>query len=99
MPTGPTRLRRLHTCGRLLPTAAVLAAASMAWLLVAVPLLSSGSSPCAFDFHLLHFFAGMTLDETAESLGISRATTYRHWAYARALLRLSLQDGDGDGDA
>ena len=39
----------------------------------------------------LHFFAGMTLDETAEALGVSRATTYRQWAYARALLRLALQ--------
>jgi RNA polymerase sigma factor (TIGR02999 family) len=50
--------------------------------------------PAAADVVKLHFFAGMTLDETAEALGISRATTYRHWAYARALLRLVLQDGD-----
>jgi RNA polymerase sigma factor (TIGR02999 family) len=38
----------------------------------------------------LHFFAGLTLDETAEALGISRATVYREWAYARACLRLAL---------
>lgn len=32
----------------------------------------------------LRYFAGMSVDEAAQSLGISRATAYRHWAYARA---------------
>jgi len=41
--------------------------------------------PAAADVVNLHFFVGMTLDETAEALGVSRATTCRHWAYARAL--------------
>jgi RNA polymerase sigma factor (TIGR02999 family) len=40
----------------------------------------------------LHVFAGMTLDETAKSLGMSRATVFRQWAYARAALRLALRD-------
>ena len=34
----------------------------------------------------LRFFAGCTLEETAEMLGISRATAQRNWAYARAWL-------------
>jgi RNA polymerase sigma factor (TIGR02999 family) len=34
----------------------------------------------------LRFFAGCGLEETAEMLGISRATAQRHWAYARAWL-------------
>jgi RNA polymerase sigma factor (TIGR02999 family) len=34
----------------------------------------------------LRFFAGCTLAETAELLGISRATAQRHWAFARAWL-------------
>jgi RNA polymerase sigma factor (TIGR02999 family) len=34
----------------------------------------------------LRFFAGCTLEETAQILGISRATVQRHWAYARAWL-------------
>jgi RNA polymerase sigma factor (TIGR02999 family) len=34
----------------------------------------------------LRFFAGCTLEETAQILGISRATAQRHWAYARAWL-------------
>jgi len=39
----------------------------------------------------LRFFAGCTLEETAEILGISRATTQRTWAYARAWLFGQLQ--------
>jgi RNA polymerase sigma factor (TIGR02999 family) len=34
----------------------------------------------------LRFFAGCTLEETAEILGVSRATAERTWAYARAWL-------------
>jgi RNA polymerase sigma factor (sigma-70 family) len=45
----------------------------------------------------LHFFAGLTLEETADALQMSRATVYRHWAYARASLRLMLREGRGDG--
>ena len=46
--------------------------------------------PQAADVVKLHFFAGLTLEETAEALGISRATVYRQWSYARAVLRLAL---------
>ena len=34
----------------------------------------------------LRFFAGCTLEQTAEILGVSRATAQRTWAYARAWL-------------
>ena len=34
----------------------------------------------------LRFFAGRSLEETAEALGIARATAQRHWAWARAWL-------------
>lgn len=34
----------------------------------------------------LRYFAGLSLEDTAEMLGISRATASRHWAYARAWL-------------
>jgi RNA polymerase sigma factor (TIGR02999 family) len=34
----------------------------------------------------LRFFAGLSLEETAEALGISVATAKRYWAYARAWL-------------
>ena len=35
----------------------------------------------------LRYFAGLALDEAAAALGISTATAYRHWAYARAWLQ------------
>jgi RNA polymerase sigma factor (TIGR02999 family) len=34
----------------------------------------------------LHFFAGLSIEQAAEVLGISRATAYRQWTYARAWL-------------
>jgi RNA polymerase sigma factor (TIGR02999 family) len=34
----------------------------------------------------LRYFVGMTIEEAAEVLGISVATAYRHWAFARAWL-------------
>ena len=34
----------------------------------------------------LRFFAGRSLEDTAQLLGISRATAQRRWAYARAWL-------------
>ena len=40
----------------------------------------------------LRYFAGMNIDETAESLHISPATVKREWALARAWLRRELGD-------
>ena len=42
----------------------------------------------------LRYFAGLSLDEAAETLQISRATAYRHWAYARAWLRCEILSDD-----
>ena len=39
----------------------------------------------------LHFFAGLTLDETADAAIDSRPTVYRQWAYAQAYLRLMMR--------
>ena len=44
----------------------------------------------------LHFFAGLPIEQVAETLGVSRATAYRQWAYARARLRSAI-DGGGSG--
>ena len=47
----------------------------------------------------LRYFAGLALDQAAEALGISTATAYRHWAYARAWLRSELlQDTERPGN-
>src|SRR5262245_14255651 len=34
----------------------------------------------------LRYFAGCSIEDAAELLGISRATAYRHWSFARAWL-------------
>ena len=41
----------------------------------------------------LRFFAGLSIDETAEAIGVSAATVEREWAMAKAWLhrRLSVQ--------
>ena len=41
----------------------------------------------------LRFFAGMSIEEAAEVLGISRATASRNWTYARAWLHDALSSG------
>jgi RNA polymerase sigma factor (TIGR02999 family) len=38
----------------------------------------------------LRYFAGLTVDEAGKALGISTATAYRHWNYARAWLHSEL---------
>jgi RNA polymerase sigma factor (TIGR02999 family) len=40
----------------------------------------------------IRLFAGLPLEESAAALGLSRATAYRHWTYARAWLRAELAD-------
>lgn len=42
----------------------------------------------------LRLFAGLSVDEAAEALGVSRATAFRDWAYARACLTVALADGN-----
>jgi RNA polymerase sigma factor (TIGR02999 family) len=44
----------------------------------------------------LHFFAGLSIEEAAEALGVSRATAYRQWTYAKGWLRCAI---GGDGPA
>jgi RNA polymerase sigma factor (TIGR02999 family) len=44
----------------------------------------------------LHYFAGLTVEQAAEVLGLSRATAYRQMAFARAWLRCQLS-GEGNG--
>ena len=45
----------------------------------------------------LRFFGGLTIDESAEVLGVSPATVKRHWAVARAWLQREITGGDPDG--
>ena len=45
----------------------------------------------------LRFFAGLSIDETAEVMGVSPATVKREWATARAWLRRELKRASADG--
>jgi RNA polymerase sigma factor (TIGR02999 family) len=42
----------------------------------------------------LRFFAGLSVEEAADVLGISRITAKRYWRYARAWLHHRVSDGD-----
>jgi RNA polymerase sigma factor (TIGR02999 family) len=42
----------------------------------------------------LHFFGGLTLEESAQTLGISARTAYRNWSYAKAWLFRRMQHGE-----
>jgi RNA polymerase sigma factor (TIGR02999 family) len=44
----------------------------------------------------LRYFAGLSVEEAAQALGLSRAGAYRHWTFARAWL---LQELHGDEPA
>jgi RNA polymerase sigma factor (TIGR02999 family) len=39
----------------------------------------------------LRYFGGLSVEEAAEMVGLSRSTAYEHWAYARVRLRCLLQ--------
>jgi RNA polymerase sigma factor (TIGR02999 family) len=46
--------------------------------------------PTAANLVKLRYYAGLAVDAAAAELGISTATAYRHWAYARAWLLCDL---------
>jgi RNA polymerase sigma factor (TIGR02999 family) len=50
--------------------------------------------PIKAELVKLRHFAGLSVDQAAEALGISAATADRYWAYARAWLRTEIGDGE-----
>src|SRR5262249_19764256 len=46
----------------------------------------AAAEPRRAELVRLRYFAGLTLQQAADLLGISRATADRHWAFARAWL-------------
>ncbi|MGO9917148.1 MAG: ECF-type sigma factor [Isosphaeraceae bacterium] len=54
------------------------------------------NDPEAAQVVQLHFFGGLSLEQAAAAQGVSRATAYRQWSYARAWLRCAI---GGEGDA
>ncbi len=52
----------------------------------------AAEDPVAARVVELRHFAGLSIEDAAATLGLSRATTYRHWTYARAWLRDALEE-------
>ena len=46
--------------------------------------------PSSADVARYRLFAGLTIEEVAEAMNISRATAFREWAYARSWLATAL---------
>jgi RNA polymerase sigma factor (TIGR02999 family) len=54
--------------------------------------------PVAGNLVKLRYYAGLSLEQAAEALGISSATAYRHWTFGRAWLHGQLlADSDETG--
>src|SRR5262249_43260330 len=49
--------------------------------------------PASAELVKLRFFAGFTLDEAAQILGVVRRTADRYWAFARSWLYAALPEG------
>jgi RNA polymerase sigma factor (TIGR02999 family) len=54
------------------------------------------SDPRKAELVMLHHFAGLTMPETAEAMGLSLSTAEREWRFTRALLYSQIA-GDGRG--
>jgi len=50
----------------------------------------AGPDPTGAKLVQLRYFAGLSVEEAAQVLGLSTATAYRHWAFARAWLHAQL---------
>jgi RNA polymerase sigma factor (TIGR02999 family) len=55
----------------------------------------AAEDPQAAQFVKLRYFAGLTIEEAAEMVGLSRSAACEHWAYARAWLHRRLRAEGG----
>jgi RNA polymerase sigma factor (TIGR02999 family) len=56
----------------------------------------AADDPDAAEIARLRLFAGFSIEEAAEALAVSRATAFRDWAYARAVLTAALADENSE---
>jgi RNA polymerase sigma factor (TIGR02999 family) len=56
----------------------------------------AAEDPVAARVVELRHFAGLSIEDAAATLGLSRATAYRHWTYARAWLRDAVARDESD---
>lgn len=50
----------------------------------------AAKDPPSADVARYRLFAGLSIEEAAEAMGVSRATAFREWAYARSWLATAL---------
>ena len=55
-----------------------------------------GEDELAAKILKLKYYGGLTVEDAADALGVSRATAYRHWTYARAWVRAELLDNNSE---
>jgi RNA polymerase sigma factor (TIGR02999 family) len=55
--------------------------------------------PVSAEIARLRLFAGASIEEAAEALGVSRATAFRDWQYARAVLTAALRSDPNSGNS
>jgi DNA-directed RNA polymerase specialized sigma24 family protein len=55
--------------------------------------------PQAANLVKLRYYAGLSVEDAAELVGIGRSTAYEHWAFARAALRCQLRGDQGPAPA
>jgi RNA polymerase sigma factor (TIGR02999 family) len=54
----------------------------------------TGADPQAAQLVKLRYFAGLSVEEAAELVGLPRSTAYEHWAFARAWMHRHLKNAD-----
>jgi len=59
----------------------------------------AGEDPVKAELVKLRYFAGLSVEEAAGVLGISRTTAERYWSYARVWLYVALTQDDTSGSA
>ena len=58
----------------------------------------AAEAPVKAELVKLRYFAGMTLEEAAQVLGISEPTAKRWWAYSKAWLFSEIEAGEKGGE-
>ena len=53
----------------------------------------AAEDPSSAEIARYRLFAGLSIEEAAEAMGVSRASAFREWAYARSWLATALDSG------
>ncbi|TWU06063.1 ECF-type sigma factor [Stieleria varia] len=96
-----TRVKRGGDISRILIDPNEISAPEMAGQLIALDDAMTAletAEPQIAELVRLRFFAGLTLREAAEELGIGRRTADGYWAYAKAWLLAEMTDADDEQD-